>query len=720
VAEAENETMQEDHRVTTTRRALVVDDDVMVRLLTREALEGLGVMVEEASDGLEAVTRFWERPFDLVLLDLRMPHKDGFAACSELKALPGGQEATVVVITGLDDHTSIRKACELGAADFITKPLNWPILVQRLRYILRAQEASRELRDSEARLSEAQRIAKLGSWEWDIASGVAQWSHQTFRILGKDPATFPPSYSALLESVHPEDRASVTQALVEAVQKSGAFAIDHRVIGNDGSVTVVHSQGFVVVDDLGKPARVRSVMQDITQRKRNEERIHRLAYYDELTGLPNRDLFFQHAKSMIAGAERDATKVALVFLDLDRFKRINDSLGHSAGDELLRAITSRFTNVVRRSDVIGKWDREEAAPSPLARVGADEFAILVRGLRRAESAGNFAQRLLEDLSEPFDSFGQEIFLTASIGIALYPNDADEVDGLFKHADVALEHAKRAGGNCFRFFASAMNAKARERLSLETRLNRALERNELSVYFQPQTSISTGQLMGLEALLRWFPADRPPISPAEFIPVAEETGLIAPIGAWVLDTVCAQLAAWRRDGHRTVPVAINLSARQFDERDLARNVRSALDSNGIEPSSIELELTETVIMRDAEETRRRLELLKGTGVRLAVDDFGTGYSSMSYLKRFPLDTLKIDRIFIKDLSVSAVDADIVKAIIALAKSLRLTTIAEGVENDAQRAMLAKLGCDWCQGFLVSPAVAASEIASLLPADRAVAV
>ncbi len=711
--------MQKNEHAKTTRHALVADDDVMVRLLTREALEGLGVVVAEASDGVEAVGRFKEKRFDLVLLDLRMPRKDGFAACAELKALPGGKEATIVVITGLDDHNSIRKACELGAADFITKPLNWPILVQRLRYILQAQGAFRELRDSEEKLSEAQRIAQLGSWEWEVASGAVHWSEQTFRVLGKDPATFAPSYAAFLESVHPEDRASVTQAVVQALQVSGAFAIDHRVVGEEGRVSVVHSQGVVAAEQSGKPVIVRCIIQDITERKENEERIHRLAYYDELTGLPNRDLFLQHAENMIAGAERDGTKAALVFLDLDRFKRINDSLGHAAGDELLKGLTERFSNIIRRSDIVAKWDLQGASTSPLARVGADEFAILVRGLKRAESAGNLAQRVLDDLSAPFISSGQEIFLTGSIGLALYPNDAADVDTLLKYADVALGHAKRAGGNCFRFFALAMNAKATQRLSLETRLNRALEKNQLRVHYQPQKSLSTGKVVGLEALLRWYPADHPPIPPAEFIPIAEETGLITSIGAWVLDTVCGQVAAWRRGGYCPVPVAINLSARQFEQRDLGRTVQAALDASGVRPSDIELELTETVIMRDAEETRRRLDKLKAIGVRLAVDDFGTGYSSMSYLKRFPLDTLKIDRMFIKDLSGSSVDVDIVTAIIGLGKSLRLSTIAEGVETDMQRAILARLRCDCYQGFLFSPAVEATAIEPLLAPPQAAA-
>jgi predicted signal transduction protein with EAL and GGDEF domain len=336
--------------------------------------------------------------------------------------------------------------------------------------------------------------------------------------------------------------------------------------------------------------------------------------------------------------------------------------------------------------------------------------ILIADVHRSESAANFARRLLESLAQPIQAAGQDIFITASAGIAVCPNDGETVDTLLRNADVAVRHAKDEGGNGFRFYSKEMNERALDRLNLETRLNRALEHQELSLFFQPQIDLGSGHTVGFEALLRWHPADRAPVPPNEFIPIAEETGLIIPIGEWVLHAACAQLNRWKKQGHRLRPLAVNLSARQFTQPNLAQTVCEALSTNAIEPRYLELELTESVIMRDADASRRQLEALKQLGVRLAIDDFGTGYSSMSYLKRFPLDTLKIDRSFIRDLSANPTDRDIVSAIVALGKSLKLTTIAEGVETVDQRTTLAELGCNQFQGFLVSRPVPASELAA----------
>lgn len=690
----------------------------MVRVLTREVLEGLGVVVEEARDGLEALERFKQGRgnYDLVLLDLNMPKMDGFMVCTELKALPGGEQATVVVITGSEDQESILKAFEVGATDFITKPIKWPILTEHLRYMLRARDTLRELCESEYRLSEAQRIAQLGSWEWNVRTGEGKWSKETFGLLGKKEWDTSASYAAFLDSVHPQDRAAVSTAVGEAIQSIGQFSIEHRILMPEDEVRVVHTQGMVLVGENGVPDLVRSVVQDITARKQSEARIHRLAYYDEMTGLPNRELFREHAGNLLAGAVREATKVAVIFLDIDRFRRINDSMGHAVGDLLLKSIAERLSSCVRGSDTIAKAQSSEFEGYSLARLGADEFMLLIGGLQREEHATKFAQRILDELSAPLIAQETEVFITGSVGISLYPNDGGDVDTLLKHADTALEHAKNAGGNCFRFFSSDMNQRARERIGIEAQLNRALENDELRVHYQAQTSLSTGKLVGLEALLRWRPDGGAPISPGEFIPIAEETGLIVPIGKWVLNTVCAQLAAWQADGHAVVPVAVNLSARQFENQNLEDDIRESLETSGVDPRYLELELTERVIMSDAEETRRKLEALKSLGVRLSVDDFGTGYSSLSYLKRFPLDAMKVDQSFVKDLHKDSVDEGIVRAIVALAKSLNLTTIAEGVETDIQRAILAKLGCDWYQGYLFGRPEPASKIVSLLYASR----
>ncbi|MEN8260025.1 MAG: EAL domain-containing protein [Pseudomonadota bacterium] len=712
--------MKTDQHVKRKRRVLVADDDQMVRLLTREALEDLELAVEEACDGEEALELFEKSSFDLVLLDLEMPKVDGFTACSRLRELPGGKHATIVVITGLGDYSSIKQAYALGATDFITKPINWPILSERVRYILRAQQAFAALHENESMLSEAQRIAHLGNWELDILTGKVRWSDETFRILGRAPRSATASYAAFLEAVHPQDRASVKRAHDRALKFGESYSLEHRILLPDGSEHTVQSQGTVSLDDANKPVRLQSVIQDITQRKQAEDRIHRLAYYDERTGLPNGEMFMEFTTRSLSAAQREGTKVSVIFLNLDRFKRINDSLGHTAGDRLLKAIAGRLDDCMRHSDVIASIHVDDETPYSLARLGADEFMILLRGLRRSENVGKFAQRVLESLSRPFRVDGQEIYITGSMGIALYPEDGEDEEVLLKNADVALTHAKQAGGNCFRFYASEMNDRALDRLSIESQLNRALENEELTVYFQPQLELATDKIVGFEALLRWESPERGPVSPRDFIPIAEETGLIVPIGEWVLHSVCAQLAAWQRDGLELVPVAVNLSARQFGHKDLVHTVCDALSCAGVDPQYLELEVTESIIMRDADEPGNKLRALKEIGLRLALDDFGTGYSSMSYLKKFPLDTLKIDRSFVQDLSMDASDAAIVKAVIALSKGLGLTTIAEGVETDAQRAILTGLGCDVIQGYLIGRPVPAGQIVPFLSVSRATAV
>jgi diguanylate cyclase (GGDEF)-like protein/PAS domain S-box-containing protein len=681
--------------------ALVVDDDDMVRALSRGLLEDLGVSVDEARDGQEALDRFRQAQgyYDLILLDLAMPRVDGFTVCSTIKALAISEEITIVVITGANDHESIFKAFEAGATDFITKPISWPIFAQRLRYILRAQETLIKLRNSEQDLSEAQQIARIGSWEWNLVTDTMRWSRQTWRLIGRDPDTGA-TYAAFLHSVHPEDRAAVSTAIGTAIQQLGEFAIEHRIRQAGGEILVAHTQGIVSADTTGSPVRVRGILQDITDRKRSEERIYHLAYYDDLTELPNRDLFMEHLARALPAADRNQTKTAIIFIDLDRFKRINDSLGHAVGDQVLKTIADRLSGYTRRSDTVGRLDSKPRMSLALARHAADEFMILISGLQDVEHAGTICGRILTEIARPLPVGNTELFVTASLGVALYPTDGSNINAIWQNAHVALEHAKKSGGNCFRFYSLKMNQRAVERLSIESKLNRALEKQELSLVYQPQVQVASGKLWGFEALLRWHPKDGTPISPADFIPVAEETGLIIPIGRWVLKTACAQISQWRNQGLPPVRMAVNLSARQFADPNLAAEIQTILEAHGIEPHYLEIELTESIIMHDVEEAQRKLILLKDIGLRVAVDDFGTGYSSMSYLKRFPLDILKIDRSFIKDLHQNRTDEDIAKAIIALSQSLSLRSVAEGVENETQRDILARLGCEYYQGFLFS--------------------
>jgi diguanylate cyclase (GGDEF)-like protein/PAS domain S-box-containing protein len=449
----------------------------------------------------------------------------------------------------------------------------------------------------------------------------------------------------------------------------------------------------------GRLTHYAALFSDITEMKENEERIRHLAYYDVLTGLPNRRLLEDRLRVALAHAHRNRRQLAVLFIDLDRFKRINDSLGHEVGDRLLVAIAHRLRNVLREDDTV-------------ARMGGDEFVAVLSDIESPDHAVQIALRLIGALMCPVRVDEHELVVTTSVGISIYPDDSDSALALVKNADIAMYRAKDSGRNSFQLYAPAMNARSLEHLALESALHRALERGEFELYYQPLLDAGHCSIVAAEALLRWHHPELGLVAPADFIPLAEETGLIISIGAWVLRSACLQLARWHAQGHRNLRVAVNISARQFHDPDFITLAGRIVGETGIEPRHITLELTESMLMDDALDTIRMLAQLHNMGFAIAMDDFGTGYSSLSYLKRFPINELKVDRVFIRDIERSADDAAIVSAIIGLAHSLGLHVVAEGVETASQLTFLQQQGCDFLQGFHFSPPVAVGTFEKLL--------
>ncbi len=448
------------------------------------------------------------------------------------------------------------------------------------------------------------------------------------------------------------------------------------------------------------------VVRDLTGRRQTEETLRSLAYHDPLTGLPNRLLFHDRLAQAIERARRARQLLTVMLVDLDRFKLINDSLGLETGDQIIKGVAERLVQTLRKSDTV-------------ARLGGDEFMLLLLGTNGAEAAARVAQKVLEVLGPPLQVDSHELTTSASIGIALFPHDGDDADSLIKNADNALSRAKEQGRNHYQFYTDDMNAAAFERLMLESRLRKALEQGEFVIYYQPKVSLADGSVIGVEALLRWFHPDLGLVPPAEFIPLAEETGLIVPIGAWVLRTACAQVRRWHRLGHGGLELAVNLSARQFQEKNLVGMIAAAVEESGLPAGLLELELTESVVMRDAPEAARRLKDLTALGIRLAIDDFGTGYSSLGYLKAFPISSLKIDRSFVRDVDRDPNSAALAQAIIALASSLKLKVVAEGVETKEQLDILRNCGCQELQGYVFSRPLPPEELLLLLEQGRRLA-
>jgi diguanylate cyclase (GGDEF)-like protein len=699
-------------------RILVVDDDSAGRRLARATLSKAGFTVTEAGNGRLALDSLIEALPDLVLMDVSMPEMDGFTATAELRKLPGGKRVPVIMMTGLDDVASIERAFEVGASDFITKPINWAILGHRVRYILRASIAINELAQSQRRLSNAQRIGDMGDWEWDSRQDRVLCSEQAGRIFGHGDAPPASDFAGFFAAVHEEDADAWLGACRAALHSGHGFSHDLRVTRHDGSLRHLHQQVEVIEHDAsGAPLRLAGAVHDVTRHKTAEAEIRRLAYYDPLTGLPNRLLFTEQLQRALSHAERQHRRLAIMFVDLDNFKRVNDTLGHTCGDELLRTAGDRLTRSLRSYDGVARAQPEHA----IARLGGDEFIVMVSDIERASDVAAIAQRLVQTLSEPMVLQGTEVFVGGSVGVALYPDDGRDIDTLLKNADTAMYRAKEQGRGAFQFYDASMNARALDRLKMETRLRRALERDEFVLHYQPRVDVPTGRIVGAEALIRWQHPERGLLPPAEFIPLVEDAGLVIPIGEWAIDVACRQSAAWHAAGLGVIPVAVNLASTHLRERALPALVARAIRDHGLPPNCLEIEVTESILLADSAVSGEIADELNRMGVRLSIDDFGTGYSSLSYLKRLPIASLKIDRSFVRDLVTDPDDEAIVSAIIALAHSLKLKVVAEGVETEAQLAMLKARRCDEYQGYLTSRPVDAPEfervVRTLQPASAA---
>jgi len=696
-------------------RAFAVDDDALVRTMAKRCLAGMGFEVTECASGEEALARAEADPPDIVLLDVQMEGLDGFDTCRALRRRFPEREIAIVIMTGQTDHESIERAFDAGATDFVSKPVDWGLLRHRLRFVMRAHYAFADhraalvrLRDSEEGLARAQRIAGLGSWQWCPGETEMLWSAETHRLLGIDPAPGASTYAAFLEAVHAEDRASVEKAFADAATQGAGFSIDHRIITAAGEEIVVHQEAQIETGPHGAPL-VTGTLQNVTALRRAEARIRHLVSYDPLTALPNRRLLIQHLDRVIGHARRRGEKAALCLIDLDRFKRVNDGLGHSVGDACLRAVAERLVGAIRVTDALSR----PTSPTPIAaRLGGDEFAVVLRDVRSERDVAAIARRLLDMARQPLQVAGEEITLSASIGIAQFPGDGEDSEELLQHADAAIDYAKQRGGDAFRFYRNMMNEDMRRSMQMESQLRLAIERGELVLHYQPLLSTEDDRVAGVEALCRWSSGVLGAVPPDQFIPVAEESGLIVALGDWALRQACRDLRAWREAGAPDLYVAVNISATHLEEPGFADRLGAILAEERIDPHGLQIELTESVLIESDAGVLRLFEELRAMGIRVALDDFGTGYSSLAQLTTLPIDVLKIDRSFVARLGQQREVETLVAAVIAVAQQLGMDVTAEGVETAEQEAALRRLACDRLQGFRIATPMPAAELPDFL--------
>lgn len=680
-------------------RILLADDDATVRLLMQAALEKAGFDVTVACDGAEAVRLFEKAPADMVMLDVEMPGMNGYQVCSYLREKIG-DELPIMMVTGMDDMQSINHAFEAGATDFIAKPINWNLIAYRILYLRRGYLNMLALKIANARskaifsaIPDTMFILSDKGIVIDICSHP---DNTPWLITGAE--------NTLSRSL-PEEIVNLYQGAADRARNHGTVELFEYPLKLADEKTRYYENRIVVID----PQETLCLVRDITERKDSESKIFHLAYFDNLTGLPNRQSFMERLEGEIKRARYTGNKLAVLFLDLDGFKSINDTMGHNTGDIVLQWAAERLQSSTRPSDFVSRSNADQSEVK-LARLGGDEFTVVIPNLSRAEDALILAHRIRETMRRPFHLESRDVVLTASIGIALYPDDGADAETLLKHADTAMYHAKNEGRDNCQFYNINLTSQAEKRMHLENDLRNALQQNEFYLMYQPQLDVIKESFLSAEALIRWQHPKQGLIAPADFIPLAEENGLIIPIGEWVLRTACTEAARWHQNG-QSLQVAVNLSPLQIKNPDFVQNVLGVLSETGFPPDKLVLEITEGALMEHSENTLATLLALREHHIQIALDDFGTGYSSMNYLKRLPINHIKVDQSFVRGLQDNKENLAIVRAIISLAKNLGFSVTAEGIESLHQAQILKYFGCETLQGYYFSEPVTIQEMLAL---------
>lgn len=689
--------------------ALVVDDDPVLRSVGNQVLTAFGFQIREAESGEEAIESAREQRPDLVLLDIHLPGRDGFSTCRAMRQELGMLNVPILIATGRIHAETIDRAFEAGATDFVSKPLDWQLLQHRVRFLMRANSAFTDLRTTQDELEKTRELAGIGTWELEPEGGKMLWSDEVRRMLGVSgdrEATWPQFF----ERLGAEDRNALEKACAEARESGRPITIEHSMTDQAGQSRFVQ-QVIEGVEGIDGIPRLQGRMQDVTERREAQDQVEFLESFDTLTQLPNRQFLRKRLEDLIQRCVQSGDSIAVLCLNLDRFERVNQALGFSTGDQLLQAVASRLSASVRATDFIGRGE-----PPDVSRLSGDEFTIVLTGRGAAGMARQAARRILSSLKESFELGEHSLRMSASIGVSLFPSDADEADDLMSQANAAMLRAKKEGGAAIRFFEAEADEAARQQFSVETELDVALERGEFILEYQPQVDAESLELVGVEALIRWEHPERGRVPPVEFIPAAEQSGQIGAIGEWVLVEACRQLKEWDQKGLPEIRMGVNVASYQFAKPGLAETVRSILEASQLEPSRLELEMTETALLSDTSEVEEVCRKLHELGVGLSLDDFGTGYSSVSHLVRFNINSLKIDRSFVARIQPDDVASGVTGAVIALAERLGITVVAEGVETQMQVDFLRAEGCQLLQGYLMARPMSPEAFESWLEARR----
>jgi diguanylate cyclase (GGDEF)-like protein len=729
-------------------KILIIGDDLAIREVIDDYLASKGFITLQATDSKAGLTLIVSECPDLILLDLRLPGLEALELLNHIKR--DTPQIPVIIVSGQGTVENASTALRMGAWDYITKPIfDLQVLDIAVHNVLERargwqgkrgpgqnliKERPKEKSDLELRCQELEKayqklnrtmeersraersIQQERSFIQTIIDGVrdpAKIISPDFGVLMMNQAAvalLPSSYVnqdklTCYQSYRQSDKPCAGEdhrcMLQEVLQSGKSISVLHRDILADGKERLCSIEASPLWNADGSPYGILEVIRNITadlnfedQLLDHRERLFHLVHHDTLTNLPNRLLLLDRLSRMILKAKRNRSYVAVLFLDLDRFKKINETLGHDIGDQLLQAVAERLQNCVRKSDTV-------------ARLGGDEFAVLLDDLHDVKFVVMIGRKILQVISKPIIIQDYELYITGSIGISLFPDDSEDVDDLLRCADTALYRAKDAGKNNYQYYTTDMNARAFEFLLLESGLRKALDNNEFVLYYQPLFNLKTSRLIGMEALLRWQHPEKGMIAPGDFIPLAEETGLIEPIGEWVLRTACTQNKQWQDEGYSQVKVLVNMSARQFCKKNITELIGDILLETGLSPDYLGIEITESVIMQNVKSTITKLKQMRKMGISLSLDDFGTGYSSLSYLKLFPVDNLKIDRSFVFNITSDPTDAAIAASVILLAHSMNIEVVAEGVETEEQLEVLRRQGCDHVQGFLFSQPLAAED-------------